>query len=281
MARILDGEKVAEEVCNGLVEEVKELKEKPELTVFLIGNDPASQIYVEKKEEKAKQVGVKINLNKLAKTTTEKNLINRIKQANRNESVNGVLVQLPLPEHINQNKILETVSPKKDVDGFHPLNQGKLLAGNPDFIPAAPKGIIEILDYYEIPVKGKRAVVIGASSIVGKPTSLLLLEKGATPTICHIYTKNLSEHTRKADILISAVGKPRLVKKNMVKQGSTVIDVGVSRKDNEILGDVDFENVRDKVNNITPVPGGVGPLTVSMLLKNVVKAVKQQSGKHD
>jgi methylenetetrahydrofolate dehydrogenase (NADP+)/methenyltetrahydrofolate cyclohydrolase len=275
---LIDGKKVSAEVRNRLAEETKILKEntgkEPGLATVLVGDDPASAVYVRNKNKTCRELGFQSFENQLSSGTTEEQLLNLIGDLNSNPNVHGILVQLPLPDQINSEKILQAIDPKKDVDGFHPVNVGKLVVGNALLTPCTPTGIIELLDHYGIEVSGKHAVIIGRSNIVGKPVSMLLLQRNATITICHSRTKNLEEVTRGADILIAAVGRPHFVTENMVSEGAAVIDVGINRVDGKLTGDVEFELVSKKASYITPVPGGVGPMTIALLMKNTLKAFK-------
>ena len=249
----------------------------PTLAVLLIGEDPASQVYVSNKEKACQKVGIRSLSYRLPYNTTTQELLELIAQLNADEEVDGILVQLPLPSHINQQEIILAISPKKDVDGFHPENMGRLVARMEDgFIPCTPLGIDLLLSHYGIELKGKDVVIVGAGFIVGRPLSLLMLWRDATVSVCHIYTKDIKEYTKRADILISATGVPGLIKAHMVKEGAVVVDVGISRVGDRIVGDVDFEEVKEKAYAITPVPGGVGPMTVTGLLLNTLKAYKKR-----
>ena len=275
---LIDGKKVSAEVRNRLAEETKILKEKtgkePGLATVLVGDDPASAVYVRNKNKTCRELGFQSFENQLSSDTTEEQLLNLIHGLNSNPNVHGILVQLPLPDQVDSEKILQAIDPKKDVDGFHPVNVGKLVVGNALLTPCTPTGIIELLDHYGIEISGKHAVIVGRSNIVGKPVSMLLLQRNATITICHSRTKNLEEITRGADILIAAVGRPHFVKENMVSEGTAVIDVGINRVDGKLTGDVEFEPVSKKASYITPVPGGVGPMTIALLMENTLKAFK-------
>ncbi|NPA73335.1 MAG: bifunctional methylenetetrahydrofolate dehydrogenase/methenyltetrahydrofolate cyclohydrolase FolD [Epsilonproteobacteria bacterium] len=275
---LLDGKKLALKIQEDIKKDVELLKQAsitPGLAVIMVGDDPASRVYVKKKAEACKEVGIYSVVHEMPENIKEDTIVNTIKLMNENDSINGILVQLPLPEHINQTKILETIDPKKDVDGFHPFNMGRLFLDLESFVPCTPLGVMKIFEEYEIDLKGKNVCVVGASNIVGKPMSALLLNAFATVDICHIYTKNLSEHTNRADIVIVGVGKAGLITEDMVKEGAIVIDIGINRLDNgKLVGDVDFENVSKKCSYITPVPGGVGPMTIAMLLANTIKATK-------
>ena len=279
MTKLIDGKIVAKEILDNLADEVLFLNKKPCLAVIIVGNDSASKIYVNLKKKKALELGFNSIVIELPENTLEKDLIYKIEELNSDENVNAILVQMPLPKHINPLKIIETISPQKDVDCFHPYNVGNISIGKKSYVyPCTPKGIIRLLEYYDIKIEGKHAVVIGRSNIVGRPLSQMLINENATVTICHSKTKNLSEITKTADILISAVGKPNLVTENMVKDGVVIIDVGMNRLENgKLCGDVDFENVKDKASYITPVPGGVGPMTICSLMVNTYDLFKYQN----
>ena len=278
---VLNGKDLAKKIQNKIKEDVELLKKAsitPGLAVIMIGDDPASQVYVKKKAEACKEVGIYSVVHEMPENIKEETIINTIKLMNENENINGILVQLPLPPHINQTKILETIDPKKDVDGFHPYNMGRLCLDLDSFVPCTPLGVMKIFEEYGIDVKGKDVCIVGASNIVGKPMAALLLNEFATVDICHIYTKDLKEHTKRADIVIVAVGKAGLITKDMVKDEAIVIDIGINRlKNGKLVGDVDYENVSPKCSHITPVPGGVGPMTIAMLLSNTIKATKLSS----
>ncbi len=275
---LLDGKKLANKIQKKIKEDVELLKRgsiTPGLAVILIGDDPASRVYVKKKAEACKEVGVYSVVHEMPENIKEETILNTIKLMNENENINGILVQLPLPKHINQTKILEAIDPKKDVDGFHPFNMGRLCLDLDSFVPCTPLGVMEIFKEYQIELKGKNVCIVGASNIVGKPMAALLINAFATVDICHIYTKDLKEHTKRADIVIVGVGKAGLITEDMVKDGAIVIDIGINRLENgKLAGDVDFENVAPKCSYITPVPGGVGPMTIAMLLSNTIKATK-------
>lgn len=280
---ILDGKALSEKIRGEIAQEVKEYLSKglrqPTLAVILVGEDPASQVYVSNKEKACQKVGIRSLSYRLPYNTTTQELLELIAQLNADEEVDGILVQLPLPSHINQQEIILAISPKKDVDGFHPENMGRLVARMEDgFIPCTPLGIDLLLSHYGIELKGKDVVIVGAGFIVGRPLSLLMLWRDATVSVCHIYTKDIKEYTKRADILISATGVPGLIKAHMVKEGVVVVDVGISRVGDKIVGDVDFEEVKEKAYAITPVPGGVGPMTVTGLLLNTLKAYKKNVG---
>ncbi len=273
---LIDGKKVSAEIRNRLMLEMAEMKNKtdrvPGLATVLVGEDPASAVYVRNKNKICTEIGFQPFEQNLPAETTETQLLDIIKKLNENDEVNGILVQLPLPDHIDSGKILLSIDPKKDVDGFHPINVGKLAIGNALLTPCTPTGIIALLDYYDVDIVGKHAVVLGRSNIVGKPVAHLLLQRHATVTICHSKTTNLKQVTNQADILIAAVGRPHFVTSHMVKEGAAVIDVGISRVDGKLTGDVDFDPVAEKAGFITPVPGGVGPMTIALLMENTLKA---------
>ena len=269
---ILDGKKVSEKILNSIKDKVAKLPKIPHLVVILVGDNPASEIYVNRKKTAAEKVGIKSTVIALPEDTTEQILLDKITELNEDENVTGILVQLPLPEHINKNKIITKISPLKDVDGFHPINVGKMVIGmEPYFYPATPQGILMLLDEYNIQTEGKNAVIIGRSNIVGKPMAQMLLKRNATVTMCHSFTQNLEEIIKTADIVISAAGK-KIVRCKMVKKNSVVIDVGIFRDANgKLTGDVDFNNVSSSCGYITPVPGGVGPMTIASLMYNASK----------
>ena len=277
MTKILDGKNLSLILQENLKEKVNKLNENPSLTVILVGENKASQIYVKNKENVAKNIGINTNTIHLSKNTTTNELLSIIDKLNDDEYVNGILVQLPLPSHINENIILNRISPKKDVDGFSPVNIGKLITGNKEvLVPCTPLGIIKLLNYYNVKLEGKNVVIVGRSNIVGKPLIHLLLNENATVTIAHSKSNNLKDITKQADILIVAIGKPNFITKDFVKNNSIVIDVGINRINRSIVGDVDFNDVINKVSLITPVPGGIGPLTITMLMEQTYKAYIQQ-----
>ena len=279
MAEIIDGKLVTLEVRKKTAEEIKEFKEKcnvtPGLAVILVGNDPASAVYVRNKHKGCVEVGINSYEIKMPEETTEEELLLEIDRLNADANVHGILVQLPLPKHISEDRILNRISPMKDVDAFHPENVGKIMLGKYAFLPCTPAGIMELLAFYNVDIEGKECVVLGRSNIVGKPMSQLLLAKNGTVTVCHSRTQNLSEVTKRADLLVVAIGKARFVGADMVKEGAVVIDVGINRlPDGKLTGDVDFDAVSKVASMITPVPGGVGPMTITMLLKNTLTAAK-------
>ncbi|HLS67358.1 MAG TPA: bifunctional methylenetetrahydrofolate dehydrogenase/methenyltetrahydrofolate cyclohydrolase FolD [Pseudogracilibacillus sp.] len=276
-ATIIKGTEVAQLLRHELKEEVNELKEiglTPHLKVILVGEDPASISYVTGKEKAAKEVGISSEVIRLPENTTEASLLKKIHELNADEKVHGILVQLPLPEHIDEQLVIEAISPNKDVDGFHPINIGRMMTNKQTFLPCTPYGIIEMLKSKQIELIGKHAVVIGRSNIVGKPMGQLLLNEDATVTYCHSKTKNMKEITRQADILIVAVGIAEFIDASYVKEGAVVIDVGVNRTEKGLVGDVLFDDVKEVASYITPVPKGVGPMTITMLLVNTVQATK-------
>lgn len=281
-AKILDGKKIASKIKDELRSEVLHLQEKgviPGLAVILVGDDAASKIYVKNKKKACEEIGINSQVFEMAETTSEEELLKLIQKLNQDNRIHGILVQLPLPGHINEGKIIEAIDPKKDVDCFHPYNVGRMSIGIGDFFPCTPAGIIEILKRNNIEISGKECMVVGASNIVGKPMAMMLLKENGTVTIANRETKNLAEITKRADVLIVAVGNAGLIKKDMVKKEAAVVDVGMNRLPNgKLVGDVDFENVKEIAGAITPVPGGVGPVTVAMLLKNTIISTNYESG---
>lgn len=280
MAQIIDGKKISKELKDELKEKVAKYKEEGveiTLAVIQVGNDKASSVYVGNKKKACEYIGIKSLSYELEESTTEEELLNLIKELNNRKDVNGILVQLPLPKHINEDKVIETIDAKKDVDGFHPMSVGALSIGKKGFISCTPYGIIELLKRSNIDIDGKECVVIGRSNIVGKPMSMLLLRENATVTVAHSHTKNLKEVAKRADILVVAIGKPQFINSEYVKEGAVVIDVGIHRdENNKLCGDVDYKDVFPHASAITPVPGGVGPMTIAMLMKNCVNAVEIQ-----
>ncbi|MBI3001069.1 MAG: bifunctional methylenetetrahydrofolate dehydrogenase/methenyltetrahydrofolate cyclohydrolase FolD [Deltaproteobacteria bacterium] len=280
MATIIDGKALAREIQKQIKEEIEGLKRRwglvPGLGVVLVGDDPASHLYVRNKEKACKEVGIRSQEHLLPAAVSEKELLSLIHSLNRDKEIHGILVQLPLPPHIQAPKILEAVSTHKDIDGFHPVNQGLLLLGAEGFQPCTPMGIMRMLDSVNCDPKGKNAVVVGRSNIVGKPVALMLLARHATVTICHSRTGHLRDEVSRADILVAAIGKPGLVRGDWIKPGAAVIDVGVNRlPSGKLVGDVEFETAKERAAWISPVPGGVGPMTICMLLFNTLKAAKQ------
>ena len=280
MGMIIDGNKIAQDIRNEVRQKTLELRQQrnitPGLAVVLVGDDPASQVYVGRKAKACAEVGFLSREYKLPAETEEKKLLKIIKKLNKDELVHGILVQLPLPKHISTENIIAAINPDKDVDGFHPYNVGGLVTGTPLFVPCTPRGIMELISRSGIDLTGKEAVVVGRSNIVGKPMAFLLLAQNATVTMCHSRTKDLPSVTRRADVLIAAIGKPRMIKADMVKEGAVIIDVGVNRLENgKLAGDVDFDEVAPRASYITPVPGGVGPMTIAMLMKNTLDAARR------
>lgn len=276
-ATIIDGKQISAKMRTEIKTDVDKLKEKgitPGLAVILVGEDPASHVYVRQKELACQEAGLFSDKHALLNSATQEELLTIIDRLNNDEKIDGILVQLPLPKHIDETTVLRAVAPDKDVDGFHPINVGKLSIGEKGFYPCTPYGVIHLLEKSGVNISGKDAVVVGRSNIVGKPAAMLLLNHNATVTICHSKTHKLAEHTKRADILVVAVGAPRAITKDMVKEGAVVIDVGVNREGGKLVGDVDFEGVKEVASQITPVPGGVGPMTITMLLHNTVQAAK-------
>ena len=284
MAEIIDGKLVSSSVREQIAKEVAELKAEcgitPGLAVILVGDDPASAVYVRNKHKGCLEVGMESFEIRLPADTSENELLSRIDELNERDDVHGILVQLPLPKHINEEKVINRILPEKDVDAFHPSNVGKIMIGNYDFLPCTPAGVMELLSFYNVDISGKECVVVGRSNIVGKPLSMLLLAKNGTVTVCHSRTDDLSEVTRRADILVVAIGKPRFITADMIKHGAVVIDVGINRLDNgKLVGDVDFDGAMNVASMVTPVPGGVGPMTITMLLRNTLCAAKKKTAK--
>lgn len=282
MTKIIDGKAVSASVKEAVAKEAAALKEKGilvGLAVVIVGNDPASRVYVNNKKKACAACGIESYEYALPEETTEEELLALVEKLNGDPAVNGILVQLPLPRQIDEHRIIEAISPKKDVDAFHAVNVGKIMIGDFDFLPCTPSGCMDLIDSTGVPVEGKRCVVIGRSNIVGKPMAMLLLHRNGTVTICHSKTKNLKEICREADILVAAVGRPNFVTADMVKEGAVVIDVGMNRLENgKLCGDVDFEGVSKVAGWITPVPGGVGPMTIATLMRNTLTAAKLQNG---
>lgn len=273
-AQILDGKALSAKIKGNLAEEIKEKGIKPGLAVIIVGNDPASRVYVNNKKKACEVCGIYSEEHALPESTTEEELLSLIDSLNERNDIHGILVQLPLPKGIDSEKVLLAIDHRKDVDAFHPVNVGKIMIGDYDFLPCTPAGVMELIHLTGIEVSGKECVVVGRSNIVGKPQAMLLLHENGTVTICHSRTKNLAEVCRRADILVAAVGKPRFITADMVKDGAVVIDVGMNRVDGKLCGDVDFDEVSKKASAITPVPGGVGPMTIAMLMKNTVRAAQ-------
>ena len=279
MSQIIDGNALAKQVRSEIAQRTAQLKSKgilPGLAVLLVGEDPASQVYVRNKVKACEEAGMHSLLERLPADLSEEQLLKRIQELNEDKSIHGILVQLPLPKHLNSHLVIESIAPEKDVDGFHVANAGALMIGDPLFRPCTPYGCMKMLESINYDIKGARAVVVGASNIVGKPMAMLLLQAGATVTICNSKTKDLSAHTKEADILVVATGKPKMITGDMVKPGAIVIDVGINRlPDGKLCGDVDFESVQQVAGAITPVPGGVGPMTITMLLLNTLEAAER------
>jgi len=281
-ATIIDGKGISTAIRAELKERVAQLVKKgvvPSLTVILVGDDPGSQVYVRNKERACREAGMAGNVIRMSEETTREELLREIDRVNRDDSVHGLLVQLPLPKHLNEAEIIRAIAPEKDVDGLHPVTQGLLMSGAPAALPCTPRGCIELLHRAGIKLPGAEAVVVGRSVMVGKPMALLLLRENATVTICHSRTRNLAEVTRRADVLVAAIGQPRFITADMIKPGATVIDVGINRlPDGTLTGDVDFEGAKEVAGAITPVPGGVGPMTIAMLLENTIEAAARHAG---
>lgn len=280
MSKIIDGRSISTAVKARVAKGVLDLKERGidvGLAVIIVGNNPASKVYVANKKKACEELGIISEEYALPESTTEEQLLELIADLNGKKSINGILCQLPLPSHIDEKRVIDSISPEKDVDAFHPHNVGRIMIGDYDFVPCTPAGIMEMLEYEGIEVEGKRCVVIGRSNIVGKPMGMLLLHKNGTVTICHSRTRDLKEICRSADILIAAVGKAKFVTADMVKLGAVVIDVGMNRVDGKLCGDVDFDMVEGIASAITPVPGGVGPMTIAMLMQNTLTAAKKQN----
>lgn len=283
MVKIIDGREISAAVKQQIKEEVVSLNKQGievGLAVIIVGDDPASKVYVANKEKACEQLGITSYKYALPAETTNEELLSLIEKLNNNKKVNGILCQLPLPKHLDEKLIINSIVPEKDVDAFHPQNVGKIMIGDFDFLPCTPAGVIEMLKYSGIEMSGKKCVVVGRSNIVGKPMAMLLLHNNATVTVCHSRTVNLKEECANADILVVAIGKAKFVTADMVKEGAIVIDVGMDRDENgKLCGDVDFDSVSQKVGAITPVPGGVGPMTIAMLMKNTLTAAKKQNSK--
>ena len=278
MANLIDGKTMAAEIRAGLRARTAALAERgrrPGLAVILVGNDPASEIYVRNKGRACDDTGIRSETLRMPEETTQEQLEGEIRRLNADPAIHGILVQLPLPRHLDETRALMAIAPEKDVDGFHPVNAGKLLAGQDTVLPCTPRGALHMLKSTGVPLSGREAVVVGRSNIVGKPMALLLLRENCTVTLCHSRTADLAEHTRRADILVAAVGKPGLITGDMVKPGAVVIDVGINRVDGKVVGDCDFASVSEKAGWLTPVPGGCGPMTIAMLMANTVEAAER------
>lgn len=270
---IIDGKRMAEDIKNKLKTRVQKLKKRginPNLAIILVGDNKASKIYIKNKQKSCTQIGMRSSLYEYPENMSESKLIDLVEKLNKDKNIHGIIVQLPLPKHIKKEKILNTISPEKDVDGLNNVNLGNLIHGDESVSPCTPKGIIKMFDEMKIPVVKKDVVIVNNSIVIGKPLSIMLTNRFATVTLCHKKTKYLKQHTKRADIIITATGVPKLIKKNMVKEGVVIIDAGISYKQDKISGDVDFENVKEIASYITPVPGGVGPMTVAMVLENTV-----------
>jgi len=280
MTNLIDGKLLAEKVRNSIKTEIAESKIVPGLAVVLVGSDPASQVYVRNKKKACAEIGITSFDHTLPETTTEEELLALVHKLNYDEAVHGILIQLPLPNHIDSQKVLNSINPDKDVDGFHPVSMGRLLTGQKGLRPCTPYGVMEMLDSIGYDLKGKHAVIIGRSNIVGKPMSIMLLERHATITICHSRTQNLPDVVRSADVVVAAIGKANFVRGDWVKKGAIVLDVGINRNaEGKLTGDVDFAEASKNASFITPVPGGVGPMTIAMLMKNTLNAYKLAHGK--
>lgn len=273
---IIDGEEISSRVRKEVAEDVAHMDRTPKLVAVLMSDDPASETYVRMKREAAEEVGIDSETVHIDPDAPEEELLSIVAELNEDEAVDGILVQLPLPDHVDEERALEAVSPEKDVDGFHPFNKGLLLEGRPRFVPATPKGVVRMLREHGVELEGANVVVVGRSDIVGKPLAALLFSRdvNATPTVCHSCTENVEEHTRAADIVVAAVGVPEFVTADMVSEGVVVVDVGINRLEGELVGDVAYDEVSEKASAITPVPGGVGPMTVASLLENTVEAAR-------
>lgn len=280
-ARIIDGKSISEELRGQLKAEVAALTERgvrPCLAVIIVGEDPASKVYVRNKERACKQLGMDSILMRMPENTTMDELVGEVRRLNADATVNGILVQLPLPGHLDEQAVLREISPEKDVDGFHAVNAGRLMQGERCTVACTPAGCLDLIRSTGVAIEGAEAVVVGRSNIVGKPMAMLLLQNNATVTICHSRTRNLAEVTRRADILVAAVGRPRMITGEMIKPGAVVIDVGINRVDGRLVGDVDFESAQEVAGWITPVPGGVGPMTITGLMRNTIAATRMQHG---
>lgn len=273
---LLDGKKVSEEIINNIKKEISEKNLKLGFAIIWIGNDTASEIYVRNKMKKCEEVGIKAELYHLDESIKENEVLDLIEKLNLRDDINGILLQSPIPKHIDIIKCFNKINYKKDIDGFSNISIGNLVLGRPSKIACTPKGIIKLLDYYNIDLEGKNVCIINRSNIIGKPLLQLLLQRNATVTICHSKTKNLKYHTLNSDIVICAVGKPKFITADMVKDGTVVVDVGISRINGKVVGDVDFENVKDKCSYISPVPGGVGPMTIAMVLDNILNTIESE-----
>lgn len=283
MAKIIDGKAISAEIKQELKQRVIAFEElfgfKPGLAVIIVGTDPASRVYVNNKRKACEEIGYNSFVYELPENTSEAELLDLIHQLNVRDDVHGILAQLPLPKHIDEDKVINAISPEKDVDAFHPQNVGKIMLGAPVFLPCTPAGVMELLKRSDIEVAGKECVIVGRSNIVGKPMAMLLLQANGTVTVCHSKTKDLKEVCKRADILVVAIGKPKFITADMVKEGAVVIDVGINRVAGKLCGDVDFDNVKELASAITPVPGGCGPMTIAMLMKNTYEAALYAASK--
>lgn len=284
--RLLDGKKVASELLETVKVRVSKLIKhgvQPFLTIIIVGENPASLSYVQQKKKKAQEVGILYQQIVYNETVTTTELVSKINELNRDSSIHGILVQMPLPSHIYAPEVIKAVYPKKDVDGFHAYNLGKMFLSHEfeGLVPCTPMGVIKLLEYYKIPIEGQEVVIVGRSNIVGKPMAVMFFNRDATVTVCHRHTRDLKKHTREGDVLVVAVGKPGFITSDMVKENAVVIDVGINRVDGKLVGDVDFEHVSEKARFITPVPGGVGPMTVACLMENVIKAAEDLTNHPD
>lgn len=278
VAKIIDGKAIADDILEKLQNKANKSKEKPGLAIVLVGNNPASEIYVSSKLKKAEKIGFHCEKHLLSEDTSQDKLLKLVDELNQKKEIHGMIVQLPLPKQIDENLIIDSILPHKDADGFTPVNLGNLVNDNNMLLPATARACMELIKSTGIKIAGKNAVVVGRSNIVGKPVAMLLLQENATVTICHSKTKDLKENTKQADILVVACGKSKLIKKDMVKPGAIVIDVGINRTPQGLVGDVDYEQVKEVAGHITPVPGGVGPMTIAMLLDNTLKAMELGKG---
>jgi len=277
-SNIIDGKKIAQEIRDEIKNKIKDFKQKPGLAVVLVGEDEASKIYVKNKEKDCQEIGFYSEVHRLPEKTTENELLDLINNLNNSKKIHGIIVQLPLPDHIKEELVINSILPEKDVDGFTYINAGKLLTGNNGLLPCTPAGCIELIKRTGIDIKGKEAVIVGRSNIVGKPMAILLMQNHATITVCHSKTKDLKEVTKRADILVAAIGRAKMITAEMVKDNAIIIDVGMNKDEQgKLCGDVDFDNVKEKVSFITPVPGGVGPMTRAMLMKNTLEAFLLQT----
>ncbi len=277
MAKLIDGKAISASIREEIKTKVSGMEIKPGLAVILVGDDPASKVYVRNKKKACDETGIYSEVHRLPEDTSEADLLSLIEKLNNDDRINGILVQLPLPKHLDSGKVIKAISPAKDVDAFAEENVGRIMIGNPGFLPCTPAGVMELLHYSGIEVSGKECVVVGRSNIVGKPMAMLLLSENGTVTICHSRTKNLAEHTRRADILVVAIGKADFITGDMIKPGAVVIDVGMNRReDGKLTGDVDFASAEPVASYITPVPGGVGPMTITELLQNTLRAAENR-----